>query len=72
MDSKTIYATLRNIHEIKEKLAEIIRNSLSHSEILPITVKSFENAGEGLLRVIYSVSSGIDHTTIISIRQLED
>ena len=72
MDSKTIYATLQNIDEIKEKLAEIIRNSLSHSEILPITVKSFENAGKGLLRVIYSVSSDIDHTTIISIRQLED
>lgn len=72
MDSKTIYATLQNIHEIKEKLAEIIRNSLSHSEILPITVKSFENAGEGLLRVVYSVSSSIDYTTIISIRQLED
>lgn len=72
MDSKTIYATLQNIHEIKEKLAEIIRNSLSHSEILPITVKSFENAGEGLLRVTYSVPSSIDYTTIISIRQLED
>lgn len=72
MDSKTIYTTLQNTHEIKEKLAEIIRNSLSHSEILPITVKSFENAGEGLLRVIYSVSSSIDYTTIISIRQLED
>lgn len=72
MDSKTIYATLQNTHEIKEKLAEIIRNSLSHSEILPITIKSFENAGEGLLRVIYSVSSSIDYTTIISIRQLED
>lgn len=72
MDSKTIYATLQNMHEIKEKLAEIIRNSLSYSEILPITIKSFENAGEGLLRVIYSVSSNIDYTTIISIRQLED
>lgn len=72
MDSKTIYATLQNTHEIKEKLAEIIRNSLSHSEILPITIKSFENAGEGLLRVIYSVSSSIDYTTIIGIRQLED
>lgn len=72
MDSKTIYSTLQNIHEIKEKLTEIIQNSLSHSEILPITIKSFENAGEGLLRVVYSVSSSIDYTTIISIRQLED
>lgn len=72
MDSKTIYSTLQNMHEIKEKLTEIIQNSLSHSEILPITIKSFENAGEGLLRVVYSVSSSIDYTTIISIRQLED
>lgn len=72
MDSKTIYSTLQNMYEIKEKLTEIIQNSLSHSEILPITIKSFENAGEGLLRVVYSVSSSIDYTTIISIRQLED
>lgn len=72
MDSKTIYSTLQNMHEIKEKLTEIIQNCLSHSEILPITIKSFENAGEGLLRVVYSVSSSIDYTTIISIRQLED
>lgn len=72
MDSKTIYSTLQNMYEIKEKLTEIIQNSLSHSEILPITIKSFENAGEGLLRVVYSVSFSIDYTTIISIRQLED
>lgn len=72
MDSKTIYATLQNMNVIKEKLTEIIQNSLSHSEILPITIKSFENAGEGLLRVVYSASSGIDYTTSISIRQLED